>query len=214
MKKSITTLTVMSLTLQANANINLDQAKDSVSPNGASVTLNKDVTLSNDADNSGGVSFGDTLTYQIDTNTTTIGASGAFLSDDIDLNTSLVVGSVVTDLGTVVTGNTPGDTNIDIDMGTIAINSTVQVEFDVTVNHIPAGNTIEISNQANLSTTNLGNFVTDDPNQPGGADPTIIAGFGPPKIIPTTTNIGLFALILAMMTAVKGVFSRRKKDNK
>lgn len=212
MKKSITALTVMSLTLQANANINSNQDNNPVSPNGGSLTFIKDVLLSNDADESGNVTFGDTLTYQIDTNNTTIGASGAFLSDEIDINTSLVVGSVVTDQGTVITGNTPGDSNVGINIGTIANNSTVHVEFDVLVNEVVPGQTIIITNQANLNTNNLGNFVSDDPNQTGGFNSTVISAFGPPAKVPAINNIGLLALILAMMTAVKGFFTRKKVD--
>jgi len=214
MKKSITALTVMSLTLQASDNFSqdLNQIKNPETPNGGSLTFVKDVFLSDDVDNSGNVSFGDILTYQIDANNTTIGASGAFLSDDIDLNTSLVVGSVVTDQGTIISGNSLGDVNVSINIGTIANGSNVHIEFDVLVNEIPAGESIQISNQANLTTTNVGNLVSDDPAQAGGADPTLIAAIGPPKIVPASSNIGLLALILGMLASVKLIFTRKKSN--
>jgi hypothetical protein len=56
---------------------------------------------------------------------------------------------------------------------------TTLVSFATAVNNIPDGVVVDISNQALLTTSNFGVFLSDDPtitNDP--ADPTVIKAFG------------------------------------
>lgn len=256
MKKSITALTVMSLTLQANDNVEhqIHEANDKNNNVSDAVILSKQVSLannfdksdmltqsdvksyknantdtkiigvsgisflksvslSNDADGSGGVTQGDTLTYDLFfTNAKSIGASGSFLSDDIDSDTSLVAGSVVTN-GVVVSGNDAGDTNVSVDFDTIQSGTSVSVNFDVIVNdNIPDGQQVAISNQARMSTSNIGSFVSDDARFPGNEDPTLIHASGDPKVIPTNDKVGLWAMILALLSSVALYFKKNKRN--
>ncbi len=255
MKKSITALTVMSLTLQANDNVehqthdandtnsnvsdtvilskqvslagNIEKSdmltkrdvetyqssnRDTKLIGASGVSFLKSVALTNDADNSGGVTNGDTITYDIlFTNGKSIGASGSFLSDDIDSDTSLVAGSVVTN-GVVVSGNNVGDTNVSIDFGTVESGSSVSANFDVIVNEIPDGQQVAISNQARMSTLNAGDYVSDDVRFSGDQDPTLIHASGDPKIIPANNSIGLWAMILALLSSVALFFKKNKRD--
>ena len=102
---------------------------DTQAANDATVTIatsapllagSKTVTLAIDADTNGTPSPGDTLQYQVTvTNSGNIGTTSAALSDTPDANTTLVVGSVQTSQGSITSGNTAGDNNLAVSIGTL-----------------------------------------------------------------------------------------------
>jgi RHS repeat-associated protein/uncharacterized repeat protein (TIGR01451 family) len=82
---------------------------------------------------------------------------------------SLVVGSAVTDGGgTVVSGNTSGETAVAVDFGTIPAFGSPAAVFDVTVTGAPG---IEVVTQGSVTATGLA-LVTDDPSTMAPDDPT------------------------------------------
>ncbi len=212
MKKTLTALTALSLNLQANDNINQQIAAQPLdnSINGSSnISVSKTASLSIDADNSGDLTIGDTLTYHISaTNNSNFGASGSFLNDTIDTNTSLVVGSVTTSIGNVISGNITGNTNVSISFGTLQANTIANVEFSVLVSN----NTLPftISNQAQFNSSNQGSTVSDDPTQPGANDPTLSMVSAPPVQVPVNSTFWLFAIFLSILASVKLFFSKKK----
>jgi len=159
---------------------------------GSFMEFDKFVRLGFDADSSGSVTNGDVLIYDIFTkNPNNVSASGAFLDDAVDANTRLISGSVITTNGTIVSGNNPGDISVSVDMHNIASHDTVLVSFAAAVNNIPDGVVVNISNQALLTTSNFGTFLSDDPtiaNEP--ADPTVIKAFGEARTLYNEGNTG------------------------
>lgn len=118
-------------------------------------------------------SGGSALDYEIAiTNLGDEPISGVTLTDTPDPLTAIVAGSVATTQGSITTGNTAGDTAIGVDVGTLAGRTTVVVAFRVTVGAIPEGAT-SITNQATVTSVELGPIVSDDPLAPGATDPTV-----------------------------------------
>jgi len=133
----------------------------------------------------GKVSPGDTLRYTINVGNTGNGtAEQILLEDSPDPNSALVVGSVTTSKGTILLGNTPGDQQLIVLIGDLAIGETVTIEFDVLI--LAGTGTTLLRNQAFLS---YGTFTgpggtnvegSDDPNTPFLGDPTDTRVFIPP----------------------------------
>ena len=98
--------------------------------------------------------------------------SGVTLADTPDPLTAIVAGSVTTTQGAVTGGNGAGDTAVEVTIGTLAARTTVVVAFRVTVGAIPEGVTA-ITNQATVTSAELGPIVSDDPLAPGATDPTV-----------------------------------------
>ncbi len=151
--------------------------------------LHKDDTLlvdlfDNPADE-GKVSPGDTLQYTIQIRNTGNGpAQQVLLEDTPDPNSRLIVGSVTTSKGTILLGNTTGNTEVLVLLGDLAVGETATVEFAVLV--VPGTGTTLLRNQAFLSYgsfsepggTNLAG--SDDPTTPFLGDPTDTRVFIPP----------------------------------
>jgi len=121
-----------------------------------------------DVDGDGIPSPGDSIEYAI-----TIFNNGnqegiaAFVNDPLDPNTTLTVGTITTSQGTVVTGNSSGDADIEIDLGSIAPGSTIEIVFRVSINNpLPAGVTT-IANQGFVRGDNFPTKPTDDPDTAG-----------------------------------------------
>lgn len=156
-----------------------------------------------DNDDSGTLTPGDDLTYTIElTNSGTADATDVFLDDTPDANTALVVGSVTTTQGAVVTGNTAGDASVSVSLGTLPSGGgTATVTFEVTIaDPFPEG-VEEIVNQGVASGSNFPSILTDDPNPPADDDPTVTVITTPGSAVPIPT-LGewasiFFALILA-----------------
>lgn len=71
-------------------------------------------------------------------------------------------------------GSGGGDGAVDVSIGTIPAGREVVIEFDVTVNQpLPPGAVTEVVNQGTVSGSNFAAVVTDDPDVPGIADPTV-----------------------------------------
>jgi len=142
-----------------------------------SVDATKSCTLHNDADGGGQLSQGDTVRYVVNIpNTGTVAVLDAVFTDTPDSNTSLVVGSVSSSQGTVISGNNTGDSSIVVSLGTVNPNSTVTITFDVVVDN----NVTSISNQGFVDLR--GTIVpTDDPSTNTPDDPTVCQVF-PPNI--------------------------------
>ncbi|NNF35011.1 MAG: IPTL-CTERM sorting domain-containing protein [Saprospiraceae bacterium] len=128
-------------------------------------------------------------------------ALGVMVDSGVDPNAELVVGSVTTDQGSVTTGNTAGDTDVSVDVGDINAGSTVTIMFDFEVTFGAQGGTIVC--QATASGTNFMDVLSDDPAEPGDADPTITA-------IPTMGEWGIICLSLLML--IGGIQAFRTKE--
>ena len=103
-----------------------------------------------DADDNGVPSPGDTLLYQIIIINSGSGvATGVVFDDTVDPNTTLVNGTVQTSQGMVTSGNTPGDTRVAANVGTLPSGASVDISFRVTIDDpLPAGMTIYLRVQA------------------------------------------------------------------
>ena len=129
---------------------------------------NKTSSLHTDADDDGQVSPGDTLVYTISVKN--IGGevvTDVVFLDTLDPNTTLVVGSVQTSSGTVTTGNTPGDTSVKVNIGSVPPSAGDQPGAIITflaviANPFPAS-AQHVSNQGVISSTR-GVTVTYDGN--------------------------------------------------
>ncbi|MEM7053203.1 MAG: isopeptide-forming domain-containing fimbrial protein [Pseudomonadota bacterium] len=139
------------------------------------LTLSKTATLQVDADMSSSVSPGDTLRYTLVLENTGQGdASNIVIDDTPDANTQLLVGSVTTSSGTVNTGNTTGDTVVQVGIPALAATQTVTITFDVVINNpLPTG-VNQIVNQAVFDSTELPPGESDDPGPPNPDDPTVV----------------------------------------
>jgi len=154
---------------------NSDDDTDSISGAAPLLSAEKTDTFLVDADSSGNPSPGDTLRYTITiTNSGNQGAGNVIFDDSPDGNTTLIAGTVTTTQGSVTTGNTAGDTAVQIDVGEIAgAGGSVTIHFNVLINDPLPANTTYIENQGILSGSNFTDEPTDDPDLPGDDDPTL-----------------------------------------
>jgi uncharacterized repeat protein (TIGR01451 family) len=102
-----------------------------------------------------------------------------------DPNTTLVAGSVTTSQGSVISGNTAGDTVVGVNVGTIN-NSSATITFDVTIkNPLPVGVNI-VGDQGGVSCDVCGGGIpTDDPGTATANDPTLVAVAALPNVTAT-----------------------------
>ncbi|MFN8566800.1 MAG: hypothetical protein U0Z44_04600 [Kouleothrix sp.] len=128
-----------------------------------------------DANDNGKPSAGDTLIYLITVaNRGAVPALSVRFTDDpaqFANNVIFVAGSVVTSQGTIVKGNTSGDTTIEIDLGTIAVGASARINFEVQIKD-PVTPPL-VKNQGIFSTPSIPPVLTDDPDTPEPNDPTI-----------------------------------------
>jgi hypothetical protein len=119
----------------------------------------------------------------------------------------LVVPSATTTLGTVITGNTPGDIAVVVQIPTLAGaggSATVMYARQIKttlIGHVP------ISNQGTISGQNFTTTVTDDPSTPAPNDPTVVTAFGPTPA-PVMSDLGLL-LLVALLAGVAALGLRR-----
>lgn len=139
------------------------------------VLVTKRDFLKIDADGDGLPSPGDTLSYHISViNTGNADATNLFFSDTPDTNTALVVGSVRTSQGTVLTGNTVGDSSVGVSLDTIPRSGgAAQVSFDALVKDSLPSSVVSLSNQALVNVPGVGSIPTDDPDTPAQGDATV-----------------------------------------
>jgi uncharacterized repeat protein (TIGR01451 family) len=142
-----------------------------VTPNVSAV---KTVALNNDVNGNGAINPSDSIKYTIVVrNTGDAPATNLLLDDNLDPNTKLQVGSVTTDRGTVVLGNSAGNTKVQVNIGALAKNQTATITYVTRINDapLPPGVTT-ISNQAFVSGPNIQTASTDDPGTSTPKDPT------------------------------------------
>ncbi len=156
-----------------------------ITPVGApQIVATKSVMLSNDADHNGLINPGDSVLYTIHmTNSGTISALSLVVDDTPDPNTDLQAGTVTSDVGTILQGNTSGDSSVQIDLGDFDPSATATITYVVRIHDapLPAGVTT-IANQAVLSATNMIDGVTDDPGTSTPSDPTDTAISNPTAV--------------------------------
>jgi uncharacterized repeat protein (TIGR01451 family) len=147
------------------------------------VRMTKADALLVDADRSGSLTPGDTIAYEIVVSFIDDFSGRFIVLDDVpDPNTTIVPGSVTTTLGSVTSGNTPGDTAVAIELCTLCSVTTgtqATVRFNVTI-HDPLPPDVEaIRNQARLT---LQTFaiegcnpfeLSDDPDTAEEVDETV-----------------------------------------
>lgn len=181
-----------------------DTASDTTPVAGApAVSATKSAAVVVDADADGRADPGDTVEYTVVvTSTGTQDAVGLSFNDMLDVNTSLVVGSVTTTQGTVVVGNSAGDTSVAVDVGTLGgLGGAATLVFRATLaDPFPSG-VLSITNQGSVVGTNVSVVLTDDPATTPGPDPTVLAVdpvVAAPAPIPTldTMALLLFALMI------------------
>ncbi|HSH02305.1 MAG TPA: hypothetical protein VLL52_07280 [Anaerolineae bacterium] len=148
-----------------------------------------------DADNDGQASPGDTLLYTI--NIYSYGqteATAVVFNDTVGTYSSLVVGSVGTTQGVVTTGNNGGDTAVAVTVGTIPVNQTVQISFEVLLDaSVPVG--VEtVSNQGTVTATSIPSFNTNDPDTAPADDPTVTPLNAAPDLQIVKSDAGLNAI--------------------
>ena len=130
-------------------------------------------SLSGDNDLNGVVSPGDNLLYQVTiSNSGNQDASGVTFSDTPGDNTELVVGSVTTS-ELVTSGNTPGDTSVEVFVDTLADGGSVIITFEVIIDRPLSAGVTQVSNQGSVSGTNFVTELTDDPDTLAEDDPTV-----------------------------------------
>ncbi len=128
--------------------------------------------LFEDADSNGVPSPGDVLEYTLTIfNNGNASATAVVLEDPIPEHTTLVAGSVTTDRGTV-----ESEDPVIVSIGELAGGmDSVTVSFRVTVDDPIAAGVPEILNQGLVSSAELADVLTDDPDLGGDADPTATA---------------------------------------
>lgn len=139
-----------------------------------SISLTKTAVLEIDADANGIPSPGDTLLYRLLLrNGGNQAATDITLTDVPDANTTLIVGSVQSTAGGVASGNTLGDTAVQVGIAALPGGSSARITFHVTVNDpLPSG-TIQVANQARVTGANFPAELSDDPTTTAQRDPTI-----------------------------------------
>jgi len=167
-------------------------ANDSL--NLSSLTATKSDALIVDNGTAGVANPSDVIRYTVVIENSGAGeATGLSFSDVPDANTSLVVGSVTTSIGSVLVGNTAGDTTVAVDVASLAAGSSVTITFDILVNNpFPLGVT-EISNQGLLETNEFPPIDTDDPDTVTNDDPTVTPIGAVHDLVVTKDDAGITA---------------------
>ena len=153
------------------------------------LTADKVARLLVDADNNNQPSPGDTLIYQITIrNSGNTAAINVVYTDTPDANTTLVPGTVQTNAGTVTGGNS-GTPPVSVQIGTLAVDSTVTISYRTTINNpLPAGVT-RLENQGLVTSSNHPPVHTNDPTTPRPDDPTVVIIKAQPELSATKTDI-------------------------
>lgn len=157
-----------------------------------------------DVDGDGEAEAGDVLRYSVGIdNSGDTEALAVSFSDVLDANSTLVVGSVTTSQGTIVSGNSAGDTAVLIDIGTIGVGASVFMSFDALINAGISISVTEISNQGTVSGGNFASLVSDDPDVGGATDPTVTSISHETEPVPEPATLAIFGLALIGLTAAR-----------
>ncbi|MCP3937598.1 MAG: DUF11 domain-containing protein, partial [Actinomycetia bacterium] len=116
---------------------------------------------------------GDVLRYEITLENLGTGiATGVVFEDLIPLHTRLVEGSVTATAGTI-----ESEDPVQVTVGEVGIGESVAFGFNVTIDNPLAGE-VEIVNKGIITSVELPDLLTDDPDLPGDADPTVTLSVG------------------------------------
>ena len=131
---------------------------------GPTISATKTDALFTDADNNSYPSPGDTLEYTIVISNTGLFSANDVVFHDVITDANLTLDdNVTTTQGTIIKGNTLGDNEVEIDIGTISPDGTVTITFRVTINDpLPDGVT-EVCNHGTVVGSNFSSVPTDDP---------------------------------------------------
>lgn len=116
---------------------------------------------------------GDTLRYEITIrNPSSMDVDNVVFNDTPDSNTTLMAGSVTSSQGSVTTGNTKGDSQVQVAIGTLAAGTEATVTFDVQIASVLPDEVRTIRNQGTVGGDSIPTVATDDPDTPTEDDPT------------------------------------------
>nr|BAL59127.1 cell surface protein [Candidatus Acetothermum autotrophicum] len=150
--------------------------------------VQKTFSIFNDLDGDGQPSPGDILKYTITvTNVGRENAGSVVVSDGLDPNVTLVIGSVTTTQGAVLSGNAENERFVQVNLGTLTTGTgeSVTITFRVGVNAPLPGGVAAISNHALASSENAPSFVSDDPTTPAVDDSTLTVVTEQPYLLAT-----------------------------
>lgn len=143
----------------------------------------KSYTLFNDLDGNGLPSPGDILKYTVlIENLGTESANSVVLTDGLDSQLTLVVGSVTTTQGDVLSGNEIGERFVRVAVGTVAPNSKITVTYRAGINLDISNALAFVGGQALLNAANAPSQPSDDPTTPAEDDPTLTPVWNSPQI--------------------------------
>lgn len=176
------------------------------------ITATKAVALLVDENGNGQVNPGDVLQYTVViANNGNQDAGGVIFNETIPAATALLVGSVTATAGTIVSGNNPDDTTVNVQIPTLAgLGGSVTITYQTQVKGLIG--TAIIVNQGTVSGGNFPSTVTDNPNTPAPSDATTILAFGPAPA-PALSAVGLLFLV-ALLAAVAMRGLRRGSTNR
>jgi hypothetical protein len=139
------------------------------------------VSLEVDADASLGVTAGDTLLYTVGIeNGSSRRQRSLILQEAPGAHLRLVAGTVVTSQGEVTSGNGPGDSLLNVALGTLAPGATATVTFHALVGNPLPPSATRLASQGLVSGEGILGIPTDDPRTARVDDPTeSVVGLGP-----------------------------------
>ncbi|PIE90914.1 MAG: hypothetical protein CR997_03400 [Acidobacteria bacterium] len=147
-----------------------NEAVAEVTPARAVVSVEKADALFQDNNGDGVASPGDVLEYTITIENSGNGsANNVVFTDTPDPNTSLVAGSITTSQGTV-TGGQAGTPPVVVEIGELLESSTVTITFQVAINAPLPLTVSSVANQGILSSDEMDDIPSDDPDDPTGDD--------------------------------------------
>ncbi|MCI2432178.1 DUF11 domain-containing protein [Candidatus Acetothermia bacterium] len=143
----------------------------------------KSFSLFNDLDGNGLPSPGDILKYTV--RVENLGAESAdsvVLTEGFEPHLTLVVGSVTTTQGDVLSGNEVGERFVRINLGTVAPKSQITITYRAGINpDIPNGLAF-VGGQALLNAAHIPSRPSDDPTTLAEDDPTLTPVWNSPQI--------------------------------
>ena len=164
------------------------------------VQTSKASALLIDADDNGEVSPGDTIQYLITVKNTGLSPVTVSVKDTIPTHTTYVAGSTQKDVGGGWVAipddgsGTPFPLDVDpngVSLGSLPIGNTWKVQFNVTVNTIPAGTPVQIQNCADIKydSSTVTTCVTEDVEVPAVPAITVDKTANPTTVPETGGNV-------------------------
>jgi len=176
-------------------------------------------SLVEDLDRDGKPDPGDSIRYAVQVqNTTSFTAHGVRFDSGVDSNSTLLVGSVTTTRGSVLLGNTPGNTAVRVQVGDLAGNASTTITLDarIAAPFPPSASQIACQGTVSSTTGDFANFLTDDPSTPAANDPTRTTIDFDPDLALTKSDGGALAApgqIVPYTLGVSNLSSRQAAAN-